>query len=59
MNAHRRDFLHKISSVAALAASGSVLKQDAEAALKSINSSLLFEFQRDRSRVSCPQRQAF
>jgi hypothetical protein len=32
MNTHRRDFLRKISSVAALAASGSVLKKDAEAA---------------------------
>jgi hypothetical protein len=32
MNTHRRDFLCKISSVAALAASGSVLKKDAEAA---------------------------
>jgi hypothetical protein len=31
MNTHRRDFLRKISSVAALAASGSVLKQDEEA----------------------------
>ena len=33
MKAHRREFLRKISSVAVLAASGSVLKQDAEAAL--------------------------
>jgi SufS family cysteine desulfurase len=32
MNTYRRDFLRKISSAAALAASGSVLKQDAEAA---------------------------
>jgi cysteine desulfurase/selenocysteine lyase len=31
MNTHRRDFLRKISSVATLAASGSVLKQDEEA----------------------------
>src|SRR5882724_9766614 len=31
MNTHRRDFLRKISSVAVLAASGSVLKQDEEA----------------------------
>ena len=32
MNTHRRDFLRKISSVAALAAAGSVLEQNAEAA---------------------------
>ncbi len=32
MNTHQRDFLRKTSSVAALAASGSVLKEDAEAA---------------------------
>jgi hypothetical protein len=32
MNTDRRDFLRKISCVAALAASGSVLKKDAEAA---------------------------
>lgn len=31
MNIHRRDFLREISGVAALAASGSVLKQDTEA----------------------------
>jgi cysteine desulfurase/selenocysteine lyase len=33
MKAHRRELLRKISSVAVLATSGSVLKQDAEAAL--------------------------
>lgn len=33
MKAHRREFLRRISSVAVLAASGSVLKQDAEVAL--------------------------
>ena len=33
MKAQRREFLRKISSLAVLAASGSVLKQDAEAAL--------------------------
>jgi selenocysteine lyase/cysteine desulfurase len=33
LKTHRRDFLRKISSAAALAASGSVLEQDAEAAV--------------------------
>jgi hypothetical protein len=32
MNTHRRDFLREMSSVAALAASGSILKKDAESA---------------------------
>jgi hypothetical protein len=46
MNTHRRDFLCKISGVAALAASGSVLKQEAEAA--AIHTSPLTGMYRDR-----------
>jgi len=45
MKAQRREFLRKISSVAVLAASGSVLKRDAEAAL--IHTSHFTEMYRD------------